>query len=129
MGIMKWNKKVSPERYLKQWPNGPAAKQAKKIVAMHEVASLTQEVPNHVGPVRFFSPRSNGLSVVVQPKEWYTQQTPSGSRTIQSEGKTAQFKNSIFVTEDPEIIEYLSHTYKDRRFPVVREELKTASVA
>jgi hypothetical protein len=122
-----WKMKVSPERYLKQWPNGSKAKLARQLC---ETPGNESHDPSPVtSKVRFFSPRSNGLNIVVQAKEWFTQQTPGGSRTIQSEGKTAQFVNSIFVTEDTDIINYLTDTYNDKRFPVVREDCRTASVA
>jgi hypothetical protein len=119
----KWTKKATPERYLRSWPNGPEAELAKEILGVSEAP------PKESIKVRFFSPRASGLNIIVHAKEWFTQQTPSGSRTIQSKGKSAQFVNSLFNTEDPDIIEYLTNTYKDKRFPVVRDDIRTASVA
>ena len=122
--MKEWNAKVSPERYLNTWPNGPQAALAKQHIAAGRTGG---NAPTPNGKVRFFSPRSVGMTVIVVPTEWMTQQTPAGSRTIQSQGKQANFENNIFVTDDPEIIQYLTHEYKDRRFPIVRDDMRTAS--
>lgn len=135
--MTEWTKKVSPERYLATWPMGPAAELAKQTIearvssAPYDTGndvSLPDDVdPVKISKVRFFSPKSGGLSIVIEPKEWMVVRTPAGERTIQSPGKTAQFENNIFLTDDPEIIEYLTNTYSDRRFPIVREDIQTES--
>jgi hypothetical protein len=74
--------------------------------------------------VTFFSPRAKEQAIVVIPVEWLTQETPAGSRTIQSKGKIAQFIDGIFRTSDPEIVAYLTNVYTDKRFPVVRTDIE-----
>ena len=133
--MKKWNKKVGPERYLATWPNGPAAELARQILGVKaqpidslvDTRDRTGYRSDDVEPVRFFSPASNGLSVIVAPKEWVVNKTPAGDRTIQTPGKTAQFENNIYITSDPEIIEFLTTTYTDKRYPIVRDDMKTAS--
>jgi len=121
--MKEWTKKVSPERYLATWPQGPAAELAKEIID-DRYLSVKRDKPSST-KVRFFSHRSPGLNIVVEPKEWMVVKTPAGERTIQSPGKCAQFANNIFITDDPEIIEYLTNTYKDRRYPVIRDDIQT----
>lgn len=121
-----WTKNVSPERYLATWPQGPSADLARQYVNGTGTPSEVPEEPISKD-IRFFSPKSGSLNIVVEPKEWMVVKTPAGERTIQSPGKTAQFMNNIFTTEDPEIIEYLTNTYADRRFPIVRDDLQTQS--
>mgnify|MGYP003145369324 CR=1 FL=1 len=76
------------------------------------------------GAVTFYSPRAKEQTVVVEPQEWLTTRTPAGDRTIQSPGKTAQFSNGMFITDDPDIIEYLTNVYSDKRHPIVRTDVK-----
>lgn len=114
-----WKMQVSPENYLKKWPNGPEAKLALK---------LTQGVPDAGGGiVRFFSPRSSGLQLVVESIKWHTTQTPGGNHTTQTSGIRVEFDNGYFQTDDPRVIDYLTKEYKDKRFPVVRTDMQTAS--
>ena len=134
--MTEWNMKASPERYLSTWPNGPKAELAREIVntdtgGTHQgyvdPGDSPKPVINQPQKVRFFSPKSGGMNIVIEPKEWMVVKTPAGERTIQSPGKNAQFTNNIFITDDSVIIEYLTHTYNDRRFPVVRDDMQTES--
>ena len=113
-----WTKKVSPEHYLKLWPKGPEAKLAHQLVN-----KLEAPLKN----IRFFSPRSAGLNVVVTPKVWVKQQTPAGEMTLQSEGLKAEFDNGMFETDNEDIIEFLTNIYDDKRYPVVRQDESTNS--
>ena len=135
-----WTGIFGPERYIKMWPIGPKADLARQIIAEEtgvvpdvieakEVVEVkpTLTVPEEPKKVRFFSPKSGGINIVIEPKEWLVTRTPAGDRTIQSPGKSAQFENNIFITDDPVIIEFLTHKYKDRRFPIVREDVTTQS--
>jgi len=118
--MKEWTKQVTPERYLKVWPNGPEAKLARAIVA-----GLSEEAES----IKFYSPEAAGLSLVVESINWIKEETPGGTRTIQTDGKSVKFENGIFESDDEEVIEYLTNIYKDRRFPVVRTDLSTASAA
>jgi len=118
-----WTKKVTPERYLKMWPNGPEAK-----LALQLTTGLVEGLPpTNSDKVRFFSPNARGLTIVVDSKKWIKSQTPGGEMTLQTEGITVNFENGCFETDNPQIIEYLTLTYKDRRYPVVRTDKETAS--
>lgn len=69
--------------------------------------------------VRFVSPRSPSLTVVIKPTRRGFVNTPQGSMDTVFPGLSIQFREGVFETDDPEIIQYLSEEYKDRRFPVV----------
>ena len=68
-----------------------------------------------------------GLRIVVEADSYKEFKTPSGTRVLPVKGKIAEFEEGIFKTTDPEIIEYLTDVYKDRRYPVVRQDAETAS--
>jgi len=121
-----WTKKVTPERYLATWPKGPAAELAKQFI---EVPGNEPHDPvgTSVGEVRFFSPRSKGLQIVIEAKVWARVNTPAGSQILQTEGVRAEFQLGILVTKDPKMIEYLTNIYNDPRYPVVRTDIKTKS--
>lgn len=70
------------------------------------------------GRVRFTSPRSPELGVVVVPIEWMVMQVPGGTKAMQTKGKRVDFKNGVYETDDPEIINYLENVYKDDRWPI-----------
>jgi len=74
--------------------------------------------------ITFYSPRAKEQIVICIAQQWVTQVTPAGNRTIQTPGKTAEFKNGIFKTYDEEIINYLTDVYADKRFPIVRTDIK-----
>jgi len=120
MNTTQWTKIVTPERYLKTWPNGPEAALALR---------LTKGIPNSGDKIKFFSPRSAGLSIVVESKKWIKTQTPGGEMTLQTPGIVAEFSDGRFETDDETIIEYLTSIYKDKRFPVVRPDMPTKSSA
>jgi len=114
-----WTMKVSPEKYLKTWPNGPEAQLALRI---------TKGIPDvEGGRIRFFSPQSRGLQIVVESVKWHTLQTPGGSHTTQTEGIRVEFDNGYYESNNPTIIDYLTNEYRDKRFPVVRTDMQTAS--
>jgi len=68
--------------------------------------------------VEYRSPRVKGLRIVVSPTYYNQVETPTGTRVIPVKGKTAEFKDGVFRTSDPEIIKYLNQ-YSDARYPVV----------
>lgn len=70
------------------------------------------------GRVRFTSPRSPELGIVVKPTEWMVMQIPGGSKPMQIKGKRADFVAGVFETDDAEIIDYLENVYKDDRWPI-----------
>lgn len=71
--------------------------------------------------VRFVSSRSSGLTVVIRPKRRGFVNTSGGSiETVVDEGKKVTFVQGELKTSDPEIIDYLTNTYKDARFPITR---------
>jgi hypothetical protein len=59
------------------------------------------------------------LRIVIRPQYWVKTETPAGIQQVLSEGKVAEFREGIFVTEDPEIIDFLENKYKDGRYPVL----------
>ncbi len=131
--MKQWTSKFSPERYLQNWPKGPQADLAREHITTRGIGDPVKDdidpdlSPKSNGQIRFFSPRSNGLQVVVTAIAWIKEVTPAGERTIQAPGKTAKFENHLYISDDPEIIEYLTNVYSDRRFPVVRNDMTTAS--
>lgn len=82
-------------------------------------SSAPVPIPAPKGRVKFFSPRSAELRVVVAPTRRGFVQTPQGSMDTVFMGKSAQFMNGEYETDDPEIIEHLTSKYNDRRYPVV----------
>lgn len=102
------------------------------IVAKIEAGELLSSAPASVAPptkVRFLSPKSPGLTVVVSPEHWGTVKTPVGDKMMLAKGKSATFVNGVFETNDPEIIEYLEEVYKDPRFPVLSSRISNELVA
>lgn len=81
--------------------------------------SSSAPAPTSTSKVKFFSPRSAELRVVVAPTRRGFVQTPQGSMDTVFMGKSAQFMNGEYETDDPEIIEHLTSKYNDRRYPVV----------
>lgn len=93
--------------------------------AQRPVAAFPEEVT-------FYCPRPLYQTVVVIPEQWYNVEGPAGSKQEKTEGKLAEFDNGKFVTDDPEIIDYLEnvnhrceyHTgkrrggYSDFQFPI-----------
>jgi len=117
-----WTKKVSPERYLNTWPQGPAAELARSLLAgVSAVLNADRK------RVRFFSPRSRGLQIVIDPVIWAKVETPGGTQVLQTQGARAEFELGVFLTDDPKMIEYLTNIYNDPRYPVVRTDIKTKS--
>jgi len=100
-----------------------------KRLAVHMKLAHPPDAPVKVGEnsssappsVRFVSSRSSGLTVVVRPRRRGFVNTSGGSiETIVDEGKKAIFVKGELITSDPEVIDYLTNTYKDARFPVTR---------
>lgn len=102
------------------------------------------QVPDPVAPITegdetqplvvFYSPRSVGLTVVVIPERWVMLQTPAGLIPAPSEGKSAEFNQGKYTTDDPEIIACLegdlkalralgssAKPYLDHRFPILSD--------
>jgi hypothetical protein len=69
--------------------------------------------------VSFRSPKAGDLRIVIRPQYWIKTETPAGTQQVLSEGKVAEFREGIFITEDPEIIDFLENKYKDGRYPVL----------
>ena len=115
-----WTKNVTPQVYLKRWPNGP---QAKLALSITKGLTLSPED----GRVRFFSPRSKGLQVVVDAIIWSKIETPAGTQTLQTAGLRADFENGYYQTDNLKMIEYLTNIYADKRYPVVRTDVPTKS--
>jgi len=122
-----WTKQVSPQRYVNTWPNGPSAELARSILATKTGGDVKAVDGTQEGEVRFFSPRSKGLQIVIEAKVWARVDTPAGSQILQTEGVRAEFVLGILVTKDPKMIEYLTNIYDDPRYPVVRTDIKTKS--
>ncbi len=61
---------------------------------------------------------SSGLRIVVVPTREVRMDTPAGIIHERVQGKTVEFLNGLYTTDDPEIIDFLEHKYKDERFPV-----------
>jgi hypothetical protein len=68
--------------------------------------------------VEYRSPKIRGLRIIVRPSFYNTVNTPTGSRTMLVPGKVVEFRDGVFKTDDPEIIEFLSH-YSNPKFPVL----------
>jgi len=119
--LQEWTKKVSPENYLKKWPNGPEAGLARQLTASDELK------PTADGRVRFFSPKSKGLQLVVDAVIWAKIETPSGVQTLQTQGLRAEFEDGVYQTDNHKMIEYLTNIYADKRYPVVRTDVTTKS--
>ena len=79
----------------------------------------TGPTPDPPGRVRFISTRSPSMKVVIKPTSWEFAATPTGSRPVQVQGKSIQFKNGVLETDDPEVVEFLEKKYNDSRFPIV----------
>lgn len=69
--------------------------------------------------VRFLSTRAPSLFLVIKPTQYRVISTPAGEQPILVEGKSVQFQNGEFETDDPEIIRYLEEKYTDQRFPII----------
>jgi hypothetical protein len=68
--------------------------------------------------VVFRSPMASDLRIVIKPSYWVKTETPAGIVQVLSEGKAAEFRNGVFMTEDPEIIDFLENKYENGRYPV-----------
>lgn len=72
--------------------------------------------------VVFRSPRVRDLRIVITPSFNKIIEGPAGSYITRVAGKTAEFRDGIFRTDDPEIIEYLSKYSEKRengRYPII----------
>lgn len=97
-------------------------------VAVAEGASA----PSVSRTVRFVSPKSANLRVVIKPTAWERVLSPGAAgqqviQTVQIEGKAAQFVDGLFTTEDPVIIEYLENVYSKKpenaMFPIYSQKI------
>lgn len=68
--------------------------------------------------VTFRSPMSSGLRIVIKPSMWTTLETPAGTVKQVVPGKTVEFLNGIFKTNDPDVIDFLENRYKSDRYPI-----------
>jgi hypothetical protein len=75
--------------------------------------------------ITYRSPRIKGLRIIVRPSFNRTIETPTGNYVTRVEGKVAEFKNGLFTTDDPEVIEFLdkfSRNKKNARYPIISSE-------
>ena len=78
-----------------------------------------EEAPS--SKVSFTSPKSAALRIVVKPSYWTQVQTPGGTKAMVIQGKTAEFLDGRYITDDLEIIDYLENKYKDDRYPILSD--------
>lgn len=72
-------------------------------------------------PVRFAARRSQGLRLVLTPRQPLYGQ--GGERIGQTEGLTVEFSHGLFETDDPALVEKLrSHPQRDREFVEIGAE-------
>lgn len=72
--------------------------------------------------VIYRSPRVRDLRIVVTPSFNKIIDGPAGSYITRVQGKTAEFRDGVFRTNDPEIIEYLnqySQKKENGRYPII----------
>lgn len=68
--------------------------------------------------IMFHSPMSSELRIVVKRTDQVRVVTPAGIIHERVPGKTVEFRQGLYYTDDPEIIDFLENKYKDERFPV-----------
>jgi hypothetical protein len=109
---------------------GPAALGAHKRYA-HKVrksppltdrAAPAEEV-GATSSVTFRSPRNPELRVVITRTDRMLIPTPAGTIQELRQGKTAEFREGLFTTDDPEIINYLENRYHDARYPILSQRV------
>jgi hypothetical protein len=85
---------------------------------------ITPEEAKEAKFVTFRSPRIKSLRIVVVPSMNRVIETPTGNYVTRVDGKTAEFVDGIYRTNDPEIIECLtkySANKKNARYPVISD--------
>lgn len=103
------------KRFCKEFATG----ETRPPSPVQEEGATMPPSPNKV--MEYRSPKIRDLRIIVRPSFYNTINTPTGSRTMLVPGKTVEFKDGSYKTDDPEIIEFLSH-YSNSKFPIISME-------